>query len=109
MGHAGRQGAAPSTRPRCCWRPSSLAVLAYPFLDDSRVGSAVLGVISMVAVGLALWVVRSTPALTVIALALGLPGPGDDVLEAALPGEDWVGARPARCCTRRSTSTSPTA
>ncbi|MEO7943660.1 MAG: hypothetical protein ABIR34_09695 [Marmoricola sp.] len=33
------------------------AVLAYPFLDTSRAGSAVLGVISMVAVGLALWVV----------------------------------------------------
>src|SRR4051812_18902372 len=50
-----------------------LAVVAYPFLDDSRVGAAALGVISMVAVGLALWVVRSTPALTVIAVVLGAP------------------------------------
>ena len=67
-----------------------LAVLAYPFLDESRAGSAALGVISVVAVGLALWVVRSTPALTLIALALGLPAVLMTVLEAVLPGEDWV-------------------
>ena len=67
-----------------------LAVVAYPFLDDSRVGSAALGVISMVAVGLALWVVRSTPALTVIAVVLGVPAVLMTVLEAVLPGEDWV-------------------
>ena len=67
-----------------------LAVLAYPFLDTSRAGSAVLGVISMVAVGLALWVVRSTPALTFIAVALGVPALMMTVLEAALPGETWV-------------------
>jgi hypothetical protein len=67
-----------------------LAVLAYPFLDESRVGSAALGVISMVAVGLALWVVRSTPALTVIALAFGLPAVVMTMAEAVLPGEDWV-------------------
>jgi hypothetical protein len=67
-----------------------LAVLAYPFLDESRAGSAALGVISMVAVGLALWVVRSTPALTVIALAFGLPAVVMTMAEAVLPGEDWV-------------------
>ena len=67
-----------------------LAVLAYPFLDTSRAGSAVLGVISMVAVGFALWVVRSTPALTFIAVALGVPALLMTVLEAALPDETWV-------------------
>ncbi len=67
-----------------------LAVVAYPFLDPSRVGSAVIGVISMIAVGLALWVVRSTPALTVIAVAFGLPAVVMTMLEAVLPGEDWV-------------------
>ena len=67
-----------------------LAVIAYPFLEDSRVGSAALGAISMVAVGLALWVVRSTPALTVIALAFGLPALVMTAVEAALPGEDWA-------------------
>jgi hypothetical protein len=67
-----------------------LAVLVYPFLDTSRVGSAVLGVISMIAVGLALWVVRSTPALTFIAVALGVPALGMTMLEAVMPGETWV-------------------
>jgi hypothetical protein len=67
-----------------------LAVLAYPFLDTSRFGAAVLGVISMVAVGLALWVVRSTPALTFIAVALGVPAVLMTVLEAFTPGETWV-------------------
>jgi hypothetical protein len=67
-----------------------LAVLAYPFLDSSRAGSAVLGVISMIAVGLALWVVRSTPALTYIAVGLGVPALMLTVLEAFMPGETWV-------------------
>ena len=67
-----------------------LAVIAYPFLEDSRVGSAALGVISMIAVGLALWVVRSTSALTLIALAFGVPAVVMTVVEAVLPGEDWV-------------------
>jgi hypothetical protein len=67
-----------------------VAVLAYPFLDTSRAGSAVLGVFSMVAVGLALRVVRSTPALTFIAVALGVPAVLMTVLEAFMPGETWV-------------------
>jgi hypothetical protein len=67
-----------------------LAVVAYPFLDGSRVGAATLGAISMVAVGLALWVVRSTPALTVIAVVLGAPALLMTVLEAVFPAEDWV-------------------
>jgi hypothetical protein len=67
-----------------------LAIVAYPFLEDSRVGSAALGVISMVAVGLALRVVRSTPALTVVAVVLGVPAVLMTVLEAVVPGEDWI-------------------
>ncbi len=67
-----------------------LGVLVYPFLDTSRAGSAVLGAISMVAVGLALWMVRSTPALTLIAVALGVPALVMTGMEAVLPGETWV-------------------
>ena len=67
-----------------------LAIVAYPFLDRSRVGAAVLGVISMIAVGLALWVVRSTPALTLIGFAFGLPAIVMTMLEAIVPGEQWV-------------------
>ena len=67
-----------------------LAVIAWPFLAPSRAGSAVLGVISMVAVGLALGVVRNTPALTFIAVVLGVPPLLMTVMEAVLPGEEWV-------------------
>jgi hypothetical protein len=67
-----------------------LAVIAWPFLAPSRAGSAVLGVISMVAVGLALGVVRMTPALTFIAVVLGVPALLMTVLEALMPGEEWV-------------------
>ena len=65
-------------------------MIAWPFLASSRAGSAVLGVISMVAVGLALGVVRNTPALTVIAVVLGVPAVLMTILEAAMPGEEWV-------------------
>ena len=67
-----------------------LAVLAYPFLQDSRPGSAVLGVLSVLAVGLAMFVVRSTPALTVLAVAVGLPAMVMTVVEAVTPSQDWV-------------------
>ena len=67
-----------------------LAVVAYPFLDASRLGSALLGVISMVAVGLAVTVVRSTPALSFVAVAVGLPAVVMTVTEALLPTSDGV-------------------
>ena len=66
------------------------AVVAYPFLDQTRVGAAVLGVISMVAVGLAIGVVRSTPALSVVAVAVGLPAVVMTLVEAAAPQTQWV-------------------
>lgn len=67
-----------------------LAVVLYPFLETSRVGLAALGVISVVALGLAVRVVRSTPALTVIALLFGLPAVVMTVVEAATADHDWV-------------------
>lgn len=67
-----------------------LAVVAYPFLQSSRVGAALLGTISVVAVGLALWFVRSTPALTYIAVIFGGPAVVLTVLEAVHPGNDTI-------------------
>ncbi len=67
-----------------------VAIVLYPFLDQTRVGTAFLGVISMVAVGLALGVVRNTPVLTMVAVALGVPAALMTILEAVLVGEDWV-------------------
>ena len=49
-----------------------LAVLVYPFLSDAWLGRAVLGVVGMLVVGLALWAVRRTDVLYVVALALGV-------------------------------------
>src|SRR5215212_1513305 len=68
-----------------------LAVLLYPFLSDTWLGRAALGVVGIVVVGLALWAVRRTPALNVIAFALGLPALVFTVLEAAFPGNDPIG------------------
>lgn len=68
-----------------------LAVLLYPFLSDTWLGRAVLGVVGMVVVGLALWAVRRTPALNVVAFALGVPTLLFTVLDAAFPHNDAVG------------------
>jgi Ion channel len=50
-----------------------LGVLIYPFMDESPVGRAALSIFSLVVLALAVRTVRSTPALTWISLALGLP------------------------------------
>jgi hypothetical protein len=67
------------------------AVLLYPFLSDSWPGRAGLGVLGMLVVGLALWAVRRTPALDIVALALGVPALVLTVLDAASPGNDAIG------------------
>jgi hypothetical protein len=67
-----------------------LAVLLYPFLSDAWLGRAVLGVVGMTVVGLALWAVRRTPALSVIAFSLGLPALVFTVLDAAFPANDPI-------------------
>jgi len=68
-----------------------LAVLLYPFLSDTWQGRAVLGVVGIVVVGLALWAVRRTPALNVVAFALGLPALCFTVLDALFPHNDAIG------------------
>jgi len=68
-----------------------LAVLLYPFLSDTWQGRAVLGVVGIVVVGLALWAVRRTPALNVVAFALGLPAVVFTVLDAGFPHNDAIG------------------
>jgi hypothetical protein len=66
------------------------AVLLYPFLDDAPVGRTVLGVVSMVVVGLALWAVRRTPALNLVAFGLGLPALVLTVLETVSGRDDTI-------------------
>jgi len=65
-----------------------VAVLAYPFFDDSPVGRAVLGVVGTAVVLIALWAVRRTPALSWLAVLLGGPAMVCTVLEAISPSTD---------------------
>jgi hypothetical protein len=67
-----------------------LVVLAYPFLDTSTAGRAVLGVVQMVLVFSAVAAVRLTPALSWVALLLGVPAMVLAVVEAVEPDVDWV-------------------
>src|ERR687889_404618 len=67
-----------------------VAVLAYPFFDDSPVGRAVLGVVGPGVVLIALWAVRRTPALSWVAVLLGGPAMAFSVLEAFFPDTDGV-------------------
>ncbi len=66
-----------------------VAVLLYPFFDDSAAGRALLGVVGTVLVLMALWAVRRTPALTRMAVILGVPALVFTVLEAVNPA-DWT-------------------
>ncbi len=67
-----------------------LVVLAFPFLDDSTAGRAVLGVGQMVLVLAAVAAVRNTPALFWVVLLLGVPAMVFAVLEALEPDVDWI-------------------
>ncbi len=67
-----------------------MVVLAYPFLEDSAVGRAVLGVFQILAVGAAVAAVRRTPALSWVALTLGAPAAAFSVAEALAGDTGWV-------------------
>ena len=67
-----------------------LQVLLEPFLNSSPVSEAVLGTFGIVVVGLALWAVRRTPALNVVAFALGVPAVVFVLLQAANPETHWI-------------------
>jgi len=67
-----------------------LAVLAYPYFDESTPGRSLLGLVGTALVLVALWAVRRTPALTRMAVLLGVPSMLFNILEALSPGEDWI-------------------
>jgi hypothetical protein len=67
-----------------------LAVLAYPFFDDTAWGRAVIGVVQLGIVLAALAAVRRTPALTWVAVLLGGPAMVLTVIEAVQPDADAV-------------------
>ena len=65
-----------------------VAVVAYPFTGDTPVGRGVLGVFGLFVLAVAVWAVRATPALTWIAITLGIPVMILTVLEALYPGNE---------------------
>jgi hypothetical protein len=67
-----------------------MAVLAYPFAGDTPTGRAVLGVFGLFVLSVAVWAVRATPALTWVALTLGVPVMALTVAEAIYPSSDPI-------------------
>ncbi|KQW53106.1 Ion channel [Nocardioides sp. Root1257] len=67
-----------------------LAVLAYPFFDQTALGRSVFGVVQLAIVLAALAAVRRTPALTWVAVLLGGPAMILTVVEAVQPDVDGV-------------------
>ncbi len=66
-----------------------LAVLAYPFLDGSTLGRAVIGAVQVAVVLAATWAVRRTPTLSWVAVLFGGPAMVFSVLEA-FADQGWV-------------------
>lgn len=66
------------------------AVLAYPFLDGSTPGRAILGVLQVLVVLSAVRAVRLTSAETWIAVGLGVPTMVMALWESVAYGTDWV-------------------
>ena len=62
-----------------------LGVLLYPFMDESPVGRAALSLFALVVLFLAVRAVRATPALTWVAVGIGLPLIALTILEVADP------------------------
>lgn len=67
-----------------------VAILAYPFLETSTAGRAILGVVQLAIVMLAIYAVRRTPTLTWVAVLLGPPAMVFTVGEAVWPDTDWI-------------------
>ena len=67
-----------------------LAVLAYPFTSETPTGRAVLGIFGLFVLGVAVWAVRATPALTWVAILLGVPVVVLTVMEGLDPGNTTI-------------------
>lgn len=69
-----------------------LGMLVYPYLGEQPLGRAVFGLLGLVVLTLAVRAVRLTPALTWVAILLGLPVIVLTVLEGFFPGQDAIAA-----------------
>lgn len=67
-----------------------IGVLTFPFMDASPTGRATVSLFSLVVLALAVWAVRSTPALTWVSVVIGVPVLALTVLEALDPANRTI-------------------
>lgn len=67
-----------------------VAILAYPFLEPSVAGRAILGVVQIAIVLAALYAVRRTPTLTWVGILLAPPAMLFTVMEAVWQDTGWI-------------------
>ena len=67
-----------------------LAVLAYPFAGANATGRALLGVFGVLVLMVAVYAVRATPALTWVAVVIGVPVVILTVVEGFVPDNEQV-------------------
>ncbi|TCJ31082.1 potassium channel family protein [Nocardioides jejuensis] len=67
-----------------------IGLLAYPYLGDQPVGRAIFGLLGLVVLTLAVRAVRLTPALTWVAIVLGIPVVVLTVLEGVTPDNSAI-------------------
>jgi hypothetical protein len=67
-----------------------LGIVVYPFIGDQPVGRAIFGVFGLLVLTLAVRTVRLTPALTWVAVLLGVPVVVLTIAEGFLPGNEAV-------------------
>jgi hypothetical protein len=62
-----------------------LEVLAYPFAGEAALGRTLIGIFGVLVLALAVYAVRATPALTWVAVVLGIPVVALTVTEGFVP------------------------
>src|SRR6187549_860930 len=80
------------------WRQPSAVLLAvqlfgvllFPFMEDTPVGQAALSTFGLIVLVLAVRAVQATPALTWIAILLGVPIVVFTILEVVVPGNAQI-------------------
>lgn len=67
-----------------------IEVLAYPFAGDDPLGRTLIGLFGVLVLAVAVYAVRATPALTWVAVVLGVPVVGLTITEGFFPSNDQV-------------------
>jgi Ion channel len=67
-----------------------VAVLAYPFAGDTPIGRTVIGIFGVLVLSVAVYAVRATPALTWVAISLGVPVVVLTIAEGFVPDNEQV-------------------